>query len=287
MAKNVLKLRENDKATFFSLTNEWIVPAASTIKPEEREFVVDSEARMHIVSKRDLNSAELETMRIFEESDDVPTAKCIPAVLSLGKLCEDNGYSYEWTSGQKPQRTKNGRRIQCNTDNYVPIVVRGLSTRSSSSTASTSPTSQSEDTSVEDSTPSPATIRRRSTPSRVLGDQLRDSEKQKTKLRTMRDLPKRLEDFTEKLEDEGVSVSRDTPVSTSRKSDSEPWYRSNTASSLTSRKTDLRSTQENQDFAPCRKRTGNPVPRAENFGESITAGHKVLSEGCDSRKNHR
>ena len=25
-----------------------------------------------------------------------------PAVLSLGKLCEDHGYNYHWTSGQKP-----------------------------------------------------------------------------------------------------------------------------------------------------------------------------------------
>ena len=38
------------------------MPAASTIKPEEREFVVDSGAGMHMVSKRDLKSSELETM---------------------------------------------------------------------------------------------------------------------------------------------------------------------------------------------------------------------------------
>ena len=24
-----------------------------------------------------------------------------PAVLSLGKLCDENGYSYEWINGQK------------------------------------------------------------------------------------------------------------------------------------------------------------------------------------------
>ena len=38
-----------------------MLPAASTIKPEEREFVVDSGASMHMVSKKDLNSAELQT----------------------------------------------------------------------------------------------------------------------------------------------------------------------------------------------------------------------------------
>ena len=38
--------------------------------------------------------------------------------------------------------------------------------------------------------------------------------------------------------------------------------------------------------APCRRRNG-AVPRAENFGDLITADHKVLSENCESRNNHR
>ena len=32
---------------------------------------------------------------------------------------------------------------------------------------------------------------------------------------------------------------------------------------------------------------GGAVPRAEKFGDLITADHKVLSEGCESRNNHR
>ena len=36
LAKNILKLKEKDNATFFSLTNEWCLPAPSVIKPEER-----------------------------------------------------------------------------------------------------------------------------------------------------------------------------------------------------------------------------------------------------------
>ena len=56
-----------------------------------------------------------------------------PAVLSLGKLCDENGYSYEWIYGQKPHFIENGIRIQCNTENFVPIVVLGLSTSYSSS----------------------------------------------------------------------------------------------------------------------------------------------------------
>ena len=39
--------------------------------------------------------------------------------------------------------------------------------------------------------------------------------------------------------------------------------------------------------APCRRRIGRVVPRAEIFGDLITADHKVLSEGCESRNNHR
>ena len=62
------------------------------------------------------------TMKVLENT---------PPVLSLGKLCDENGYSYEWINGQKPHLIKNGIRIQCNTENFVPIVVPGLSTSSS------------------------------------------------------------------------------------------------------------------------------------------------------------
>ena len=39
--------------------------------------------------------------------------------------------------------------------------------------------------------------------------------------------------------------------------------------------------------APCRRRHGGAVPRAENLGDLITADHKVLSDNCESRNNHR
>ena len=55
------------------------------------------------------------------------------------------------------------------------------------------------------------------------------------------------------------------------------WIWVNTVFELTSRKT----------RAPCRRRIGRVVLRAENFGDLITADHKVLSEGCESRNNHR
>ena len=51
-----------------------------------------------------------------------------PAVLSLGKLCQDHGHTYHWTSGQKPHLTKYGKKINCNMSNSVPFVVPGSST---------------------------------------------------------------------------------------------------------------------------------------------------------------
>ena len=117
--------KEKDKATFYSTAEEWFLPAATAIEPEEIEFVVDSGASMHMISRKDLNSAELETVRISKNPTTVVTAKGevltkeeatvyikeldlfvtvmlvedTPAVLSLGKLCEDHGSSYHWTSG--------------------------------------------------------------------------------------------------------------------------------------------------------------------------------------------
>ena len=66
------------------------------------------------------------TMKVLENT---------AAVLSLGKLCDENGYSNEWINGQKPHLIKDGIRIICNTENFVPIVVPGLSSSSSGSSS--------------------------------------------------------------------------------------------------------------------------------------------------------
>ena len=39
--------------------------------------------------------------------------------------------------------------------------------------------------------------------------------------------------------------------------------------------------------ASCRRRAGTVVPRAENFGDLITADDKILSDESESRDNHR
>ena len=127
-------------------------------------------ASMHMFSKKDLNSAELETMRMSRNPTTVMTANGevqtredatkyvkeldlfvtvmlleeTPAVLSLVKLCEDHGFFYHWTGGQKPHLTKKEKAINCNVTNYVPFVVLGLSTSSSTSSSPTSSTSSSQ-----------------------------------------------------------------------------------------------------------------------------------------------
>ena len=58
-----------------------------------------------------------------------------PAVLSLGKLCKEQGYTYEWPSGREPRLTQNEYQTFCKTVNFVSQVVPGLS---SSTTASSS-----------------------------------------------------------------------------------------------------------------------------------------------------
>ena len=83
---------------------------------------------MHMISKKDLSDAELDTMTkscspttvisangevqtheeatvYVKELDIFLTMKVpedTPADLSLGKLCDEHGYSYEWINRQKP-----------------------------------------------------------------------------------------------------------------------------------------------------------------------------------------
>ena len=57
----MFKLKEQDRATFFSPSENRCL-LASTLKPEERELVVDSGASMHMISKKDLSNAEMDTL---------------------------------------------------------------------------------------------------------------------------------------------------------------------------------------------------------------------------------
>ena len=96
LAKHKDKLKENDKATFFSLAEKWALPAASTKGGRKESLRLIQE--LVLVSKKDLNSAELKTMRTSMSPTTVVTANGelqtreeatmfleeIPAILSLG-----------------------------------------------------------------------------------------------------------------------------------------------------------------------------------------------------------
>ena len=134
---------------------------------------------MHMISKKDLSDAEMDTLTkscsptmvttangevqtheeavvYVKELEKFLTMKVLDntPVLSLGKLCDENGYSYEWIKGQKPHLIEDGIRIICNTENFVPIVVPGLSSSSSSSALRTSMKQESHSSSSSSSSPS-------------------------------------------------------------------------------------------------------------------------------------
>ena len=323
------KLKEKDKAAFYFPTEEWVLPAASTKETEEKEFVVDSGASMHMVSKKDLNSAELETMRTSRSPTTVMTANgevqtreeatvCVkqldlfvkvmlleetPAVLSLGKLCEDHGYTYHWISGQKPHLIRNGKRIDCNFSNYVPLVILGLSASSSSrilclmSTDTLKIQYQKE---VEVRVESSGETR------------CMKPQKPKTKINMWNQKEYKgiisrkyfgwLQEFRENLVDDSRSTepwrnpeqgSQDTSKS-SHEFPMEPRAKVEPGSGKHSVYTYFPK-DPNCDIclktkipkASCRRRAGTVVPRAEIFGDWITAGHKVISEERESRNNHR
>ena len=104
------------------------------------------------------------------------------------------------------------------------------------------------------------------------------------------DLPEWLEEFKENL------VDTELPASAHSTQESDLEHPTKVATKL--RKHNIESNflkYRNCDVclrtkvtrAPCRRRTGEALPRAEKFGDLITADHKVLSEGCESRSNHR
>ena len=108
------------------------------------------------------------------------------------------------------------------------------------------------------------------------------------------DIPERLQEFRENLVDDRVLERRDSHASSSHQPSLDP---------TPTRSVDLGKHSVETHFpkdrnceicqrtkitrAPCRRRIGGAVLRAENFGDLITADHKVLSDNCESRNNHR
>ena len=298
-----------------------------------------------MVSKKDLNDAEMDTLTkscsptivitvngevqtheeatvYVKELDIFLTMKVLentPAVLSLGKLCDENGYSYEWINGQKPHLMKDGIRIICNTENFVPIVVPGLSSSSStSSSSSRTPMKQEshssssssgemsvrerEDASICDISPVPVSELvddRTGEPVETQANEIPKTNKKETTIERGNlcddpEIPEWLQEFRENLVDDEIPLQGGSHASSSHEASLEP---------IAKRREDLGKDSVYTHFpkdrnceickrtkitrAPCRRRNGEAVPRAVNFGDLITADHKVLSDNCESRNNHR
>ena len=116
------------------------------------------------------------------------------------------------------------------------------------------------------------------------------------------DLPDWLQEFRENLVDESSPMKpwgnpeqgcQDTS-SSSRELPMEPRAKVNPGSSKHSVYTHFPK-DPNCDIclkakitrASCRRRAGTVVSKAERFGDLITADHKILSEGSESRNSHR
>ena len=107
-------------------------------------------------------------------------------------------------------------------------------------------------------------------------------------------IPEWLQEFRENLVDDRVPERRDSHASSSH----EPSLETTPARSVDLGRHSVYnhfSGDRNCEIcqrtiitrAPCRRRIGGAVPRAENFGDLITADHKVLSKNCESQNNYR
>ena len=233
-----------------------------------------------------------------------------PTVRSLVKFCEDHGYTYHWFSGQKPHLIKIGKRIDCNLSNYVPFVVPGLSASSSSTTPS--PVSQSSSSQEPKSAnrenrdiENPVSERSRGTNGELRKNPLQEStettgDSEEVQRDMSHEFPDWLQEFGENLVDEGTSTEawRNPEQESQDASKSchqlpmEPRAKVEPGSGKHSVCTHFPK-DPNCDICLKTKitraslRTGTVVPRAEHFGDLITADHKILSEESESRNNHR
>ena len=157
---------------------------------------------MHMFSRKDMNSADLETVRVSRSPTTVVTAngevqtkkRNDRVCRRIGLICDSTAsrrYTSHWensvkitdipSSGQVASNhklIKDGRRVKCNTENYVPIDVPGLSTSSSISATPTSPTS------VLQEAKHPASTRSESTSCRRMNQQKTKKKKRRHRDRT-------------------------------------------------------------------------------------------------------
>ena len=271
-----------------------------------------------------------ETIAYVKELDIFLTMKVIEntsAALSLGTLCDENGYSFEWINGQNHISLRTGFGYLAIRKNFVLIVAPGLTSSSSGSSSvlrtsmkQESHSSSSSSSSSSSPTGSEIQIRERgdannSDISPVSVSELDDDKSEKPEETRVKkaskpnkkkttiergnpcddsEIPEWLQEFRENLVDDEIPLQGGSHASSSHEASVEP---------TTKRREDLGKHSVYTHFpkdrnceickstkmtrAPCRRRNGEAVPRAVNFGDLITADHKVLSDNCEYRNNHR
>ena len=100
------------------------------------------------------------------------------------------------------------------------------------------------------------------------------------------EIPEWLQELRENLVDDEIPLQGSSDASSSHEVSLEP---TTTTFILISLKTEIARPVKRTKITrgPCRRRNGEAVPRAANFGDFVTADHKVLSDNCESRNNHR
>ena len=108
------------------------------------------------------------------------------------------------------------------------------------------------------------------------------------------EIPEWLQEFRENLVDDEIPLQGGSHASSSHEASLEPMFKIREDLGKHSVHTHFPKDRNCEickwtkiTRAPCRRRKGEAVPRADNFGDLITADHKVLCDNCESRNNHR
>ena len=166
--KNVHKLKHTDKATFCSPIEARATPAPTSKSPEEREFVVDSGASTHMQSRRigartGWNSAEIQEPHKGGNGQwRSANTRGSTGICSRSWSLRDGAHTrwracssitwkalrrtqiYLWVCQRSKATLDQAREnILGKTENFVPLVVPGLSSNSGTSLCSTSPAQDS------------------------------------------------------------------------------------------------------------------------------------------------
>ena len=201
-----------------------------------------------------------------------------PALLSLGTLCEDHGYSNEWVSGQKLRLTPNGKTIIWKTNNFVPIYVPRLSVNSGSSSSSITAPEDSSSPVLERSEGLAPGDWTRPTPKTKNQNKNRDD---KNSVGLLEDILDWLTEFKENLVEELPAFAHSSPgtdFGTSCKSgdkitEAQYW------NSFSERSTLRRKLEDQNDKGSLQKTHWRSSTSSRKVWWRITADHKLLNEG--------